>query len=155
MEGLLLVIAINASYRSGGEWRPQWRRRSEFAGALLLLPLAVLAAIALQARIAQFGFTAPRIVAVAALLLLGAYALTYAGAALISLGGGRWMQRIESANLLMAFVAMSLIATLVSPLGRSGAAGGRLAELARDAWPGRAGSVRLRLSAQFRIALRA
>jgi hypothetical protein len=117
VEGLLLVIAINASYRSGGEWRPQWRRRAEFAGAFLLPPLAAPAAIALQARIAQFGFTAPRIVAVAALLLLSAYALTYAGAALISLGGGRWMQRIESANLLMAFVAFSLIATLLSPLG--------------------------------------
>ena len=117
LEGLLLVVAINASYRSGGEWRPQWRRRSEFTGAFLLLPLAVLAAVALQARIAAFGFTAPRIVAVAALLLLSAYALTYAGAALISLGGGRWMERIESANLLMAFVALSLIATLVSPLG--------------------------------------
>ena len=117
VEGLLLVVAINASYRSGGEWRAQWRRRSEFAGTLLLLPLAGMAAIALQARIAQFGFTAPRIVAVAALLLLCAYALSYAGAALISLGGGRWMQRIEGANLLMAFVAMSLTATLMSPLG--------------------------------------
>jgi hypothetical protein len=116
-EGLLLVIAINASYRGGGEWRPQWRRRAEFTGAFLLLPLTVLAAIALQARIAHFGFTAPRIVAAAALLLLSAYALTYAGAALISLGGGRWMQRIENVNLLMAFVALSLIATLLSPLG--------------------------------------
>ena len=46
-----------------------------------------------------------------------AYALTYAGAALLSLGGGRWMERIESVNLPLAFVVMSLCATLASPLG--------------------------------------
>jgi len=51
------------------------------------------------------------------MLLFIAYALTYAGAALISLGGGRWMARIERANLTMAFVIMSLFATLASPLG--------------------------------------
>ncbi len=115
--GVLLVIAINASYRGGAEWRAQWRRRAEFAGAFMLMPLAVLSAIALQVRITQFGFTAPRVIAMASLLLLSAYALTYAGAALISLGGGRWMARLESANLLMAFVALSLIAVLASPLG--------------------------------------
>ena len=154
LEGLLLVVAINASYRSGGEWRPQWRRRSEFTGAFLLLPLAVLAAVALQERIAAFGFTAPRIVAVAGLLLLSAYALSYAGAALISLGGGRWMERIESANLLMAFVVLSLIATLVSPLGDPV----RLA-VASQTWRVTHGRVApdafdYRLSAQFRFALR-
>ena len=45
------------------------------------------------------------------------YALAYAGAALISLSGGRWMARIERTNLTMAFVVMSLFATLASPLG--------------------------------------
>ena len=44
-------------------------------------------------------------------------ALAYAGAALLSLGGGRWMERIESVNLPLAFVVMSLCATLASPLG--------------------------------------
>jgi hypothetical protein len=117
LEGLLLVVAINASYRSGSEWRPLWRRHTEFAAAFLLLPLAGLAGLVLQTRIAQFGFTAPRVIALAALLLFSAYALAYAGAALISLGGGRWMERIESVNLLMAFVTLSLSATMMSPLG--------------------------------------
>ncbi|MEP6830087.1 MAG: hypothetical protein ABI963_07085 [Rhizomicrobium sp.] len=117
LQGALLIVGINASYRGGGEWRPQWRRRTEFVAALLLPPLALLGTLALHARIAQFGFTAPRVVATACTMLFWAYALAYAGAALISLGGGRWMERIESANLLMAFVAMSLIATLASPLG--------------------------------------
>ena len=114
---VLLITAINASYRGGGEWRPHWRRWLEFTGANLLLPLAVLAGLALQLRVAQFGFTAPRVLAMACVLLLSAYGLAYAGAALISLGGGLWMQRLEGANLLMAFVSLSLIATLASPLG--------------------------------------
>jgi len=117
LQGLLLVIGINASYRGGGEWRPLWRRRAEFVAAFLLPPLALLGALALYARIAQYGFTGPRVIATALMLLFCAYALAYAGAALISLGGGRWMARIERANLTMAFVIMSLFATLASPLG--------------------------------------
>jgi len=117
LQGLLLVVGINASYRGGGEWRPQWRRRVEFLAAFLLPLLAALAALALQTRVALFGFTAPRVIATACVLLLCAYAFAYAGAALISLSGGRWMERIERINLAMAFVAMSLLATLASPLG--------------------------------------
>jgi hypothetical protein len=115
-EGLLLVIAINASYRGGGEWRSMWRRRLEFMGALLLLPLALCAAIALQARIAELGYTAPRVVAMACVLMLSAYAVAYACAALISLSGGRWMERLEHINLAMAFVGLTLVAALASPL---------------------------------------
>jgi hypothetical protein len=93
-----------------------WRRRLELAGALLLLPLALCAAIALPARIAQLGYTAPRVIAMACVLMLSAYAVSYACAALISLSGGRWMERIEHINLAMAFVALSLVAALASPL---------------------------------------
>jgi hypothetical protein len=117
LQGALLIAAINASYRGGREWRPLWRRRAEFLATFLLPPLALLGVLALHARVAQFGFTAPRVIAAACMLLFCAYALSYAAAALISLGGGRWMERIESANLMMAFVALSLTATLASPLG--------------------------------------
>jgi len=117
LQGLLLVIGINASYRGGREWRPLWRRYAEFLAACLLPPLALLGVLALQSRTAQYGFTGSRIIAMACMMLFIAYALTYAGAALISLSGGRWMERIESVNLPMAFVVMSLFATLASPLG--------------------------------------
>ena len=112
--GGLMIAAINASYRDGS-WRPEWRRRLEFAGAILLLPLAILTALALQARAAQFGFTANRVLALALVLLLSAYALAYAGAALISLGGGRAMERLEIGNLVIAFMAMSMLAMMVTP----------------------------------------
>lgn len=117
LQGLLLVIGINASYRGGDEWRPLWRRYAEFLAACLLPPLALLGVLAMHARAGQLGFTGPRIIAMACMMLFIAYALTYAGAALISLSGGRWMERIESVNLPMAFVVMSLCATLASPLG--------------------------------------
>jgi hypothetical protein len=117
LQGLLLLIGINASYRGGEEWRPLWRRHAEFLAAILLPPLALLGVLALHIRVGQYGFTGPRIIAMAAMFLFIAYALTYAGAALISLSGGRWMARIERINLPMAFVVMSLCVTLASPFG--------------------------------------
>ena len=82
-----------------------------------ILFTALLGVLALHYRVGQYGFTGPRIIAMAAMFLFIAYALTYAGAALISLGGGRWMERIERINLPMAFVVMSLCVTLASPFG--------------------------------------
>jgi hypothetical protein len=114
--GLVLVVAINASYRDGTVWRSYWRRRSEFAGGLVLVPLAMLAALALAARVQEYGWTDARVFAVAGVMLFGGYALLYAGVALISLGGGGWMERIEGSNLALAFSGLMLIGVLASPL---------------------------------------
>jgi hypothetical protein len=113
---VMLILCINASYRDGTSMRPRWRKRAEFAASLLLLPLALIAAFTLFARIQQHGWSDMRIFAAAGLLLLGAYALCYAGSALISLGGGNWMKRIETSNLALAFAGLALIAVLASPL---------------------------------------
>ena len=113
--GLLLILSINASYRDGASWRPYWQRRAEFAASLMLVPLSLIAAFALAGRVTQFGWTDARIFAAASLLLMGGYALCYAGTALISLGGGGWMQRIEGSNLALAFAGLMLIAALASP----------------------------------------
>lgn len=113
--GALMIACINASYGDGG-WRSMWRRRLEFAGAILLGPLAALCAIALEMRVASLGFTTNRVVAASLVLLLFAYALAYAGAALISLGGGRAMERLETGNRVMAFMVMSTLAAMVTPL---------------------------------------
>jgi hypothetical protein len=82
----------------------------------LLTPLVILSGFALTTRVQQYGWTEDRIFAVAAILLLSGYALCYAGSALISLGGGGWMQRMEGSNLAMAFAALALIAALLSPI---------------------------------------
>ena len=114
--GLLLVVSINASYRDGTNRRPSWRWRAEFAASLMLVPLSLIAAFALAARVGQFGWTDGRIFAAAGLLLMSGYALCYTGSALISLGGGGWMQRIEGSNLALAFASLMLIAALASPV---------------------------------------
>ena len=111
-----LILCINASYGSGDVWRPQWRRKCEFAAVFLLLPLAIMGAMALASRIQQYGWTPERILAAAVLMGLAGYAIAYSGAALISLGGGNWMQRLEGANGAMAFAGLGLIAVLASPL---------------------------------------
>jgi hypothetical protein len=113
---LMLIIAINASYRDGTSWRPYWQRRLEFTASLVLVPLSLLAGFALVSRIQQYGWTDTRIFAAAGLLLMTGYAFCYAGAALISLGGGGWMQRIEGSNLAMAFAGLALIVALASPI---------------------------------------
>ena len=114
--GAALILCINASYRDGLSLRPYWRRRAEFAGALVLLPLALIAGFALASRVAQHGWTDNRIFAAAWLLLMAGYALCYAAAALISLGGGGWMQRIETSNLALGFAGLMLLLVLATPI---------------------------------------
>jgi hypothetical protein len=48
--------------------------------------------------------------------MLTGYALAYAAAALISLGGGNWMQRMERSNPALGFAGLMLLAALASPL---------------------------------------
>ena len=114
--GAGLILCLNASYGDGTWVRPYWRRRAEFAAALILMPLALMAAAALAARVTQHGWTDNRIFAATWVLLMSAYALAYTAAALISLGGGGWMQRIETGNLALGFAGLMLLAVLASPI---------------------------------------
>lgn len=111
----LLVVGINASYRGHGT-RGRMQRWPEFAAAFLILTMTALAAVALDARVAQHGWTTPRVYACAVTILLTCYGLLYGGAALISIGGGRWMQRVEPANFMMAFVTIAGCIALATPL---------------------------------------
>ena len=112
---LLLLAAINASYR-GDAQKGRWRKDCEFAAAFLILALACIAAGSLQLRVDQLGWTATRIHGAAAIAMVGLYGLLYAGAALISIGGGRWMQRLEIVNPLMALLLVAVCLALASPL---------------------------------------
>jgi hypothetical protein len=55
-----------------------------------------------------------------ALALLSLYALLYAFAGLIGLGGGGWLKRIERANLALALVVLAVAAVLASPFADPG-----------------------------------
>jgi hypothetical protein len=112
---LLLLVAVNASYR-GDSRRGRWRKASEFAAAFLIPGLACVAASALHLRVAELGWTAERLYAASAIAMTGLYGLLYGGAALISIGGGRWMQRLEIVNPLMALLLVGLCLALASPL---------------------------------------
>jgi len=112
---LLLVIALNASYRDGAP-RGLARRASEFAAAFLILALVAVAGFALGARVTAFGWTAGRIYACAGAAMLGLYGAAYAGAALIGIGGGKWMQRIEGANIALAVALLGISLALATPL---------------------------------------
>jgi hypothetical protein len=110
-----LLLGINASHRAGEE-RPAWRLKTEFAAALAMAPLLLLGMMALHVRVAQLGWTSPRIFAAVCLAVLSLYALAYTASALLSLGGGRWMQDIEIANIAMAFGILILLLALASPV---------------------------------------
>jgi hypothetical protein len=112
---LLLVIAANASYRDGAS-RGMVRRISEFLAAFLILGLVTAAAFALGARVAAFGWSAGRVYAAAGTIALGLYGAAYAGAGLISIGGGKWMQKIEGANIALALMLMAAALALATPL---------------------------------------
>lgn len=112
---MVLIVGINASY-AGGPERPSWRQGIEFLSSLAMGPLVALSAVNLQMRVAAWGWTSPRVFAAAALALLALYAIAYSAAALISLGGGDWMARLERANLTLALVTLAVMAALASPL---------------------------------------
>jgi len=110
-----LIVAVNASYR-GEQRRGRWRKICEAIAAFLIAALAIAGAAALHTRVAQFGWTAPRIEMAAAIIMVGLYGALYSAAALIGLGGGRWMQRIELINLGLAPLLFLACVALSTPL---------------------------------------
>lgn len=112
---LLLLLGINASYR-GDTHRGRWHKIAEFIAAFAMTALIAAVMLALHTRIAEFGWTATRIHAAAITAMLGLYALGYAGAALIGIGGGRWMSRIETVNIVLSLLTVMVCLALASPL---------------------------------------
>lgn len=81
---------------------------------LVMLPLAVIAAIAVGLRIDQYGFTPDRLWALTFVVVACAYGLAY----LVSLLRGRlyWAERARPANLHLAMVLCGLALLLATPL---------------------------------------
>ena len=110
-----LVILINAAYQDGqADTRaPLVLRWAARASALVLTPLLVIAAVGLWLRIGQHGLTPDRIIAAACVLVGFCYAAGYGLAAVLP---GPWMKLLERTNVLTAFVILSVILALFSPI---------------------------------------
>jgi len=82
--------------------------------ALVVFPLAVIAAIAVGLRIEQYGFTPQRLWGLTFVVLATAYAFAY----LVSLLRGRldWAEVVRPANLRLAFVVCGVALLLATPL---------------------------------------
>ncbi len=88
-------------------------QRSVEALALMLPVLAALCLWADGLRVAQYGWTPPRIAALEVALIALAYGLLYAGAVIAR---RNWRARIRGANTVMALVCVAASALWLSPL---------------------------------------
>jgi hypothetical protein len=113
----VLVVLINAAFQNGETGGSVARivRMSANAGALLLLPMTVIAIYALMLRVGDYGWTVDRIVAAACLLVASVYALGYAWAAL-PFHHGAWLMPVARINVINALLILGLMVALLSPL---------------------------------------
>jgi hypothetical protein len=110
-----LIILINATYQDGHVDRKAVKIL-HYAGtlaALLLFPIVGLAAYALELRVAQYGWTMPRVATAACIIAALSYALGYAFAALKP---GPWLKLIERWNFGTALLVLVVIIAIFSPI---------------------------------------
>jgi energy-converting hydrogenase Eha subunit A len=110
-----LIILINAAYQDG---LPDTRahpvlRWAMTAGAILPAPLVMIAAYALSRRVAQYGWTAERVYALACVVVGACYAAGYFAAAARRTAR---LKTIEHTNIATAFVVIGIIALLFTPV---------------------------------------
>ncbi|MFD0325880.1 DUF4153 domain-containing protein [Lysobacter gummosus] len=104
----VMVLFVNAVYQDGDDAPPypRWLRHVVDA-ALLILPIyAGLGLYALSLRIGQYGWTAERFWAVLASVVLSAYAVGYAVAALRPRAG--WLHDLKRVNVGVSLVILAL-----------------------------------------------
>jgi hypothetical protein len=107
----LISSALDQDDTAAAEGRAM--RGSAQALALLLPVLGAIAAYAIWLRVAQYGWTPPRLVAALSAGFVMAYALLYAGAVLLRRD---WMGRIRRGNVAMALALATAGALWLTPL---------------------------------------
>lgn len=107
-----LIVFVNAAYQGGGAAPGAVLRFSGCLSGVLVTPLIAIAVYALGLRIAQYGLTPERVVALAAVIVGSVYAIGYALAA----RPGRWMHGIEAANITAAVAQVLAIVALLTPI---------------------------------------
>ncbi len=114
-----LILLINSCYQDGAsELTPsRIKRLSVVVGALELTPIVLLAAWALILRVGQYGWSVERIFATALLIVAALYAAGYGVAVFWS---ATWMRRLETTNVVAAYVVIGFIVALFSPIADPG-----------------------------------
>jgi hypothetical protein len=110
----VVLVLINAAYQDGTRDRhvPSPLRFFGRIAAILPIPLIALAAYALALRIAQYGWTADRILATAAVIVGACQAVGYGWAAFAN----HWLRPIERWNVYCALLVLAVLLALFSPL---------------------------------------
>ncbi|WP_137862217.1 MULTISPECIES: DUF4153 domain-containing protein [unclassified Sphingomonas] len=111
--GLILANAVIGN-RVEEERRNPLLRFGAMALGAVILPLAVLAAVATGLRVGQYGYTPERLWAIVFVGIALLYGLAYLGA--LILGRLQWTVRVRPANLTLAFLLCGLGLVLATPL---------------------------------------
>jgi hypothetical protein len=111
-----LVLLVNAAWQQGDAERPvhivlRWSARIACG---LLLVFSCLAAYSLWLRIAQYGLTPERVMALVGVIIAVLYGLGYAVAAVIP--KGRWLWLLEPVNIGLAFIVMLISLSVLTPI---------------------------------------
>ncbi len=111
-----LVLLVNAAYQQGNADRPvhiilRWSAR--IACGLLLI-FAGLATWSLYLRIAQYGLTPERVMALVGVVIAVLYGAGYAIAAVAP--KGRWLSLLEPVNVTLAFVMALISLSVLTPI---------------------------------------
>jgi len=113
MGALILTNAVIGN-RSEEERRSPPLRFGAVTLALVLLPLAILAAVATGLRVGQYGYTPDRLWAIVFVGIAILYGAAYLGS--LILGRLEWTAKVRPANLMLAFAICGLGLVLATPL---------------------------------------
>ncbi|SFF92005.1 protein of unknown function [Duganella sp. CF458] len=111
----VLVVLVNAAFQAGDAAAGLARvvRFAARVACFLLPPLTVLGVYALGLRVADYGWTADRVIAAACLVV----ALFYAGGYLLAAvrRGGSWLDGLRQVNIAAAFLALAVSLAMFTP----------------------------------------
>jgi hypothetical protein len=111
----ILIVLINTAYQDGDPLRRPVHilRLTAAVASLLLVPLVAISGYAIWLRVAEYGWTAERVISAACLAVAVCYALGYAVAAATR---GEWLHRIERWNFVTALLVLAVLGGIFSPV---------------------------------------
>ena len=110
-----IIVLINAAHQDGDLERipPKFLQIAGSSAAVLPLPLSLIAAYALYLRVAQYGWSADRVIVAACLLVSLAYGVGYLRAIWPR---DPWLKRIEAWNFRVALLVLAVIIAVLTPI---------------------------------------